>query len=250
MHATSFEYRLRYPLHLAIYLVGFWPFWEPWLGLSTKSSWLTLSAALARQGWLAFQPAVALLLVVSLLFAFSGWAFRVWGTAYLGSSVVQAPGMHGAALLADGPYRHTRNPLYLGTLLHTVGIALLMPPAGAVFTIAAIWILQVRLALAEEPFLTRQFGEAYRRYMERVPRFLPSPRPLAAAAGVRPHWGQALLGEIYFLGVVVTLLLFGWSFNATPLLQGILISLGLAIIVNAFLPRTRAGEPAAPQTQP
>ena len=237
MRATNLEYRLRFPLHALIFVLGFWPFWEPWLGLTGKSTWLTLSAALARAGWLNFQTATIVLLVLGLMFAATGAWFRVWGSAYVGASVVKSPSMHGEALLADGPYRSTRNPLYLGTLLHTIGIALLMPPAGAIFAIAAIWIVQVRLALAEEPFLEARFGDAYREYMARVPRFLPAPRPQIASAGVAGRWGQACLGEIYFLGVVLTMLIFGWSFNATPLFQGLLISLGAGIIAQALLPK-------------
>ena len=237
MRATPWEYRLRYLIHVAIFIVGFWPFWEPWLGLSTKSTWLTLSAWLAREGWLGFQAATLALLGLAIFFTGLGAWLRLWGSAYVGAGVVKAPAMHGTVLLADGPYRRTRNPLYLGTLLHTIGIALLMPPPGAVFAIAAIWILQVRLALAEEPFLEARFGRAYLDYKARVPQFLPSPKPLIDAAGMRANWWLALLGESYMVGVVVTLVVFGWSFNAQPLLRGILISLGISIVLSAFLPR-------------
>ncbi len=245
MRATNLEYRLRFPLHALIFGLGLWPFWERWLGLTTKSTWLTLSAALARAGWLGFQAATITLLMVGLIFAVLGAWFRVWGSAYAGASIVKSPSMHGESMLADGPFRRTRNPMYLGTLLHIVGVALLMPPAGAIFAIAAIWILQVRLALAEEPFLESRFGRVYVEYMARVPRFLPAPRPQVPSAGVAGRWGQACLGEIYFLGVVVTMLFFGWGFNATPLFQGILISLGAGIVVQALLPRApQTAEPA------
>ncbi len=236
MRATTWEYRLRFLLHGLIYVLGFLP-WEPYLGLTSKSTWLILSARLARQGWLGFQAATVVLLSIAILFAAAGAWLRVWGSAYVGASIVNSSSMHGTAMLADGPYRRTRNPLYLGTLLHTVGIALLMPLAGAIFAIAAIWILQVRLALAEEPFLESRFGQAYLNYKARVPQFLPSPRALVPAAGARAHWGLAFMGEIYVVGVVFTLAAFGWSFNNQPLLRGILISLGISLVVRAFLPR-------------
>ena len=236
MRATLWEYKLRFLLHGLIYLVGFFP-WEPYLGLTQRSTWLILSAWLARQGWLGFQAATVVLLAIAIVFAATGAWLRVWGSAYVGAGVVNSPSMHGTAMLADGPYRRTRNPLYLGTLLHTIGIALLMPPAGAVFAIAAIWILQVRLALAEEPFLESRFGQAYRDYKARVPQFLPSTRALVPAAGARAHWGLALVGEIYVVGVVFTLAAFGWSFNNQPLLRGILVSLGISLVAKAFLPR-------------
>ena len=237
MRATVWEYRLRFLLHAVIFVVGFWPFWEPWLGLTTRSTWLILSAFLARQGWLGFQAATLALLGVAIVFTAAGAWLRLWGSAYVGASVVDSPSMHGRTMLADGPYRRTRNPLYLGTLLHTVGVALLMPPPGAIFAIAAIWILQVRLALAEEPFLEARFGQPYLEYKARVPQFLPSPKPLIPAAGARAHWWQALLGESYMVGVVITLVAFGWSFNSMPLLRGILISLGISLVLKALLPR-------------
>src|SRR5579875_2001592 len=237
MMASRLEYRFRYLLHVLIYVLGFWPFWEPWLGLTTKSTWLNLSAAMARAGWLSFEAATSVLLVVAIVFAALGAGMRVWGAAYIGSGVVASPAMQGQVLLADGPYRRSRNPLYLGTLLHTIGVSLLMAPAGAVFAIAAIWILQVRLAMAEEPFLASRFGEAYRAYEARVPRFLPSPKPQVPAGGQRPHWLQAALGESYLIGVVITLAGFGWDFNALPLMKGILISLGVSLVLRAMLPR-------------
>jgi hypothetical protein len=182
-------------------------------------------------------------LVIALVLTGLGAWLRVWGAAYVGSSIVKSPTMHGEAMLADGPYRRTRNPLYLGTLLHTLGVTVLMPPSGAVFAVVLLWVFQVRLALAEEPFLAARFGEAYVEYKKAVPRFLPSPKALVASAGVKPLWVQALLGEIYFVAVFLVLAIFGWSFNAQPLRQGLIISVGLALVVRAFLPR--AGREAA-----
>ena len=237
MRVSIWEYRFRVPLHFLIFTLGFWPFWEPWLGLGTKSTWLTLSALFARQGWLGFQAATVVLLVIGVLFTAAGAWLRVWGAAYLCSGIVLSSQMHARSMLAAGPYRRTRNPLYLGTLLHTVGVALLMPPAGAAFAIAAIWILQLRLAAAEEPFLAERFGASYERYKATVPQFLPSPRPLTPAGGAQPQWWQALAGESYMVGVVITLAGFGWDFNAQPLVRGILISLGVSLVLQALLPR-------------
>jgi Phospholipid methyltransferase len=142
-------------------------------------------------------------------------------------------------MLADGPYRHTRNPLYLGTLLHTAGVAMLMSPSGALVTIAAIWILQVRLALAEEPFLEAKFGAPYLAYKAAVPRFLPVPAAQIPAAGQRPQWLQALLGELYFVGVAITIAVFGWGYDIMPLRQGIVVSLGVWLVVRALMPRAK-----------
>lgn len=242
MQATGFEYRFRFAIHAVIYILGFS---APWIfipaladipGFSTKSTWLIASSVLSRQGWLTFSAATVALLALALLFTGLGAFLRLWGSAYVGSSIVKSPAMHGAAMLADGPYRRTRNPLYLGTLLHTVGIAILMPPSGALFTIALIWIFQIRLALAEEPFLAARFGQPYLVYKAAVSRFLPTLTPQVPAAGARPHWLQSLLGEIYFPSAFLVLAIFGWSFNGQPIHQGLLISLGVWLIVRALLP--------------
>jgi protein-S-isoprenylcysteine O-methyltransferase Ste14 len=252
MQATRFEYRFRFWIHAIVYALGFLavplitrylPGIAEALALTSKSSWLVLSSILSRQGLLTFQNATLVLLLIAILFTGLGAALRLWGAAYVGSSIVQSSAMHGDKMLADGPYRRTRNPLYLGILLHTVGIAILMPPAGALFAIIALWIFEIRLALAEEPFLAARFGQPYLDYKAAVPRFLPAPAPQVPSAGVAPHWLQSVLGELYFVGVFITLIVFGWSFNAQPLWRGVLISLGAALIAKALLPKPVA-EPA------
>lgn len=245
MPATKFEYRFRFYIHLLVYALGFFatwtylPFWNA--NLSTQANnepaWLELSTLIYRQGWLTYSSAVMVLLVVALVLTALGAIFRIWGTAYVGASIVQSQTMHGTTLLADGPYRRTRNPLYLGTLLHTIGIALLMPPSGAIFAIALLWVFQFRLAFAEEGFLAAQFGQPYLDYKTAVPRFLPAPSPAVPSANLKPHWLQSVLGEIYFIGAFLTLAIFGWGFDRTLLRQGLLVSLGIAIVIRAFLPK-------------
>ncbi len=51
------------------------------------------------------------------------------------------------------------------------------------------------------------------------------------------------MGESYMIGVVITLAAFGWDFNALPLIKGILISLGVSLVLRAFLPLV-AAQPA------
>jgi protein-S-isoprenylcysteine O-methyltransferase Ste14 len=252
MKASAFEYRFRFAIHAVIYLFGFLaipaarlisPNLNDVIGFTNKSSWLILSSTISRQGWLTFSAATILLLILALLFTGLGAGLRVWGAAYLGEGIVNSSTMHSEVLLADGPFRRTRNPLYLGTLLHTIGIAILMTPTGAIFAIVLLWIFQVRLALAEEPFLTQRFGQSYLQYMAAVPRFLPTPGPQIPAAGKHPHWLQAFLGELYFVGAFGVLATLGWQFNAQPLLQGLLISLGVWLIVRALLPRAKQSDP-------
>jgi protein-S-isoprenylcysteine O-methyltransferase Ste14 len=222
-----------------IICLGFWAPWCEALGWSRLSTWLVLSSWLSRTGWLSFVAATNAVLIVAIVLVVLGAWLRVWGASYVGASVVNSRSMHGETMLADGPYRRTRNPLYLGTILHIFGLAILMPPSGAIFCVALIWILNVRLAMAEEPFLTQRFGETYVEYRKRVPRFLPSPTPQVPAAGKEAHWLQGFFSEIYMVGVVITYVVFGWSFNAMTMTRGVLISLGAWIIVKALLPKPK-----------
>ena len=86
--------------------------------------------------------------------------------------------MHDASsaggVVADGPYRYMRNPLYLGTMLHTLAVALLMPLSGALFAVVAIAIEQMRLIGGEEAFLEGKLGERYLAYKQAVPRIVPA----------------------------------------------------------------------------
>ncbi len=248
MKAFRFEYRFRYLLHALIYGLGFWAPWNFWLHLdpagANAHTWGLLAVNLMQVG-LNISLAFQLLLWAAIVFAFAGVALRTWGGAYLGADVVQARDMHTAkatelsGLLQDGPFRYVRNPLYLGTFLHTLAISLLMPRSGAVFTLVLIGVLQVRLILAEEPFLSARLGAPYEAYCRLVPRLIPALRPRVAALGLEPHWTQAALNESYMWGVALAFAIAGWRYNATLLIQCVIVSFGLSLLLRALIPETR-----------
>ncbi len=75
-------------------------------------------------------------------------------------------------LITYGPYAYTRNPLYLGEMALWLGWAILF---GSPVVLLAIVVLAVWINLVvpwEERVLARQFGETYRQYQARVPRWL------------------------------------------------------------------------------
>ncbi len=245
--ATQFEFRFRYALHTIIYLLGFVAPWNYGLHLDPPGPnahvWGLLAANLARVGAGNIAVAFDMLLAVGIACALSGAALRTWGTAYLGAQVVQSRSMHTAeaapatGILQDGPFRYVRNPLYLGTILHTLALALLMPRSGALFVVVAITLLQVRLILAEEPFLTAKLGAAYGAYCALVPRLIPTLRPRVRPAGLRPRWGEAFAAESYFWAVAASFAFLGWRYNAWLLVQGVVVSFGLSLLVRALVPR-------------
>jgi protein-S-isoprenylcysteine O-methyltransferase Ste14 len=237
MKATPLEFRFRFFLLAVIYVLGFTAPWNYWLHLDSIRTWQLLAAWPARSGWISFSTATIIVLLMGIACALIGALLRTWGTAYLSPSVVQDHAMHGEAVIAAGPYRYVRNPLYLGNLIHTFALALLMPPSGAIFCILAISLFQLRLIAAEESFLNAKLGEPYTAYCAKVPRLVPAITPRVPASTLQPKWPTAFLGEIYMWGVVVSFAILGWRYNSILLIKGVLISLGLSLIVRAFLPR-------------
>ena len=255
--ASGFEFRYRYALHGILYALGFVAPWNYALHLdptgANAHTWGILAANLAQAHWMGIDAAFNALLVLAIVFAVAAAGLRTWGGAYLGEGVVQDSAMHAtvsptpfaggpvAGVVTDGPFRRMRNPLYVGTFLHTLALALLMPRSGAIFAIVAIGVLQVRLILAEEAFLRGTVGAAYEAYCSRVPRILPGVRAIAAG-GRAPRWGQAFVGEAYMWIVAGSFCFAGWRYNASLLTQCVVVGFGVSLVVRAFGPRVAVAE--------
>ena len=235
--AQPFEFRFRYLIHFVIILIGFIAPWDRFLpfdkGLKT---WLFLAAWPARYQWLSFDGATITVLVLGTLCAIAAAGLRTWASAYMGPSIVKDTALHGEVMVAAGPYRFVRNPLYLGLFVHVLALALLMPPSGALFAVVAIALFELRLIAVEEGFLARTLGEPYRDYCVRVPWLWPSMRPRVPTSVTSSSWGAALLSEIYFWGVAIAFVAVGWRYNSFLITQGVIISLGLSLIVRAAMP--------------
>lgn len=81
------------------------------------------------------------------------------------------------ALVARGPYRISRNPMYVGVLMVVLGEAIALR-AMPLFYYLLLMALAFHLVviLYEEPSLSRQFGDVYEEYRATVPRWVPSLR--------------------------------------------------------------------------
>jgi protein-S-isoprenylcysteine O-methyltransferase Ste14 len=246
MKASAFEFRFRFWIILLIYGLGFLTPWDRWIALDGSGPnahvWGLLSAMLSKSGALGIAAAFNVVLLAGVLCAGAGAWLRTWGSAYLGADVMRDSSLRGERMVADGPYRYMRNPLYLGAWIHTLALALLMPVSGAVFTIVALVSFQLRLIVSEEAFLTAKIGDAYREYCARVPRLLPALRAQVAASGARPRWLQAAGAEVFMWGMTASFAVLGWRYDASLLLQCVLVWLGVSMIVRAA---SMQGRPAA-----
>jgi protein-S-isoprenylcysteine O-methyltransferase Ste14 len=77
------------------------------------------------------------------------------------------------ALVIEGPYRFTRNPMYLGLLLLYLGITCWFGFVGPLLLAPVlVWVIGVWVIVREERYLERKFGNEYRRYQAQVRRWL------------------------------------------------------------------------------
>lgn len=91
----------------------------------------------------------------------------------LGPSWDQVPSVP-CRLVTFGVYAHVRHPIYSAALLWCLGQGLGIPNllVGAILP-GLLALLLLERAKEEEQLLCRAYGQAYRRYMQRVPRFIP-----------------------------------------------------------------------------
>ena len=76
-------------------------------------------------------------------------------------------------IVDSGPYRFSRNPIYLAMFLLLVGLAIWLDTLWLLATLAVFaWVIRYGVVAREEAYLERKFGEPYRGYCARVRRWL------------------------------------------------------------------------------
>jgi protein-S-isoprenylcysteine O-methyltransferase Ste14 len=86
-------------------------------------------------------------------------------------------------LATSGPYRYTRNPLYLGSLIIALGFAVAARSWSIALASALIFgVVYLPVIYSEEAFLRSRFSE-FDDYARRVPRFVPRVTGTGTAAG-------------------------------------------------------------------
>ncbi len=77
------------------------------------------------------------------------------------------------ALIETGPFAYTRNPLYAALTLAYCGVALATRSALPFALLPAVlWVMNRGVIDREERYLERKFGDTYRAYLQRVPRWI------------------------------------------------------------------------------
>jgi protein-S-isoprenylcysteine O-methyltransferase Ste14 len=151
------QVRIPPPILLLVCLIAGW-------GLHWGRSWLILPAT----GW--FGPRVALscsLILLGLgLVGYCAWQFKNAQTRI-------EPWQATSSIIVKGPYRYSRNPIYVGFALAAAGIAFAFNSYWMLLSVPAFVLIANKLVIAkEERYLERKFGEAYLNYQRETRRWL------------------------------------------------------------------------------
>ena len=110
--------------------------------------------------------AVVLIVAGLLIEMWAGGLFKKAGTHVV-------PWSPSTALVVEGPYRFSRNPMYVGFTLTYLGLALgLQSPTAVILLIPCLMLMTWGVILREERYLTAKFGQAYLTYKQGVRRWL------------------------------------------------------------------------------
>jgi protein-S-isoprenylcysteine O-methyltransferase Ste14 len=152
---------------------------------------------LARPSWKS--------IAIGAIFIVSGLAIRALASGHVEKN---------ERLATTGPYAHTRNPLYLGSLILAIGFAIaslnLWVGVGLVVMLLAIYLPVIR---SEEQFLREHFPE-FEQYTQDVPRLWPRLTPASRVRGEfssQLYWKHreynAVLGVLALLAVLAAKLI-------------------------------------------
>ena len=138
----------------------FWPLFRGGLGLTLVYAILT--AHLPQDG-------EALRFLVGMISVVIGFGFTIYGYFDLGIE-----NTYGAdeGLVTNGLYRYSRNPQYVASILGFFGTALANDEIDTGALCALAILVYVIMPYTEEPWLQQAYGDVYRAYKERTPRFL------------------------------------------------------------------------------
>ena len=143
--------------------------WPPVaIGLPLIAGWL-MTRALGDPVELGAWRVPVGLALAGFFVGWNGWALWLFGRHETGL----LPGQATNTLIDAGPYRVSRNPLYVGLLALYVSLALLVPTVwGLVLVPVAALLLLWGAILPEERFLRERFGAEYDDYTRRVRRWV------------------------------------------------------------------------------
>ncbi len=193
MNISNHVFKYRLLLFPAIFIIGFAVFPGP-----SVTAYLF---ALYRLPIIQLKEFV----VACSLVGIAGFFIRVWGSGYLGASVVHGKEIHSESFVTSGPYAYMRNPLYFGIILMIVGFLPVLTPYGFVFIITASGALIYLLIRSEETAMITAHGRAYLEYRSMTHAMMPKLRKINSNRE-KFNFKEGLKSEILYIFVFSTLI--------------------------------------------
>ncbi len=203
MRATDWEFKNRAAIFGSIFGVSFFLSSVDHVNVTTWAA-AKLAPHIGRNEDHVAQALFALAAVFVILAAL----VRTWASAYLKSEVVYASEIKTAKLVADGPYRHVRNPLYFGNVLMGLGMGAMASRTGFVVLQVLMLAFCYRLIFREEAEMQAVQGEQYDAFKKAVPRLCPALTPRIPAAGGTASWAAGFKAEGWVWGFALAVTLF------------------------------------------
>ena len=126
--------------------------------------------------WLWPMPIVGHVVALwpGLMFVVLGVGIAIWGRRTLQAAGTNVnPALPATAIVNSGPFRFSRNPLYLALTLLYFGLTLAFNTWWGIVVLVPLLIIMHRgVVLREERYLEQKFGETYRQYRSKVRRYL------------------------------------------------------------------------------
>jgi len=209
MASSNFEFKYRFWIFGALFCVAFSSY-----SIDHQNTGAMLAEWIARlRGTTATTMDYHAIFAVAALFCIAAALVRTWGTAYLDPEVMVDMQMHSSRLVADGPYRYVRNPLYFGNILLAIGFGLMASRIGFAVLVLGMVAFDYRLILREEAGIAASQGDSFRAYCAAVPRLLPALRPKLPTGGGVPNWRGGLLGEAFMWVMAAAVVAFAITLN-------------------------------------
>ena len=225
MRANAWEFHYRFLIICGIFTAAFCCYFIDRVNASVALL-RALAPGLALDSPRGHRALSAVLLFAAALACAAAW-LRSWASAYLRSEIVHDTAVHAEALVADGPYRYVRNPLYLGNVFLGLSMALLASRLGAAVVVVGQMFFLLRLIGYEEAALCASEPERFAAYSTAVPRLLPALRPRLPPGGRNPRWLQGVVGEAFTWIVAASVAVFALTLDG----RFVPVTIGIGFVI-------------------
>jgi hypothetical protein len=247
--ATRIGYWLLQASIAAACVLGLWAPWDRYFAeRATTLTWLYTPALLARHLNISFASATVAVTVALICLVTAGallkLAARAAAIPFDGPEWSKHPAQ---TTISDRGSRDSRlrTTTSVGTMLVSLGAAILMPPSGAAFFLIFLFLVQLFVYFKGKKSanftdkLSAVVLEAHKKEShENEPYKNPgvvSPSHASTAAAFS-RWASAALRESFAVTYAICLVIFAWRYNPDLLLRCLLICLGLSLVMRALLP--------------